>query len=303
MREPSIVRPASSRQAAQQTSVILHIDDVGFCESSVAALADIWAADLEVSASLMPPTPWFCRAADLARANRRQDVGIHLTLTSEWRSVRWGAISTSFTASGLTDGQGFLWRTTDEVIAHAKPRAILREFRAQVQRAIQLGVKPTHLDAHMGAALQSVSLGAYLRVAREFALLPLVVRTTSSSARSLKLSSEVATEMNRQASRIQRLTGRCITHLEHIPLDCSTDLAKEFAHRLRSLPRGVTHVALHPARPSAELRAVASDWEAREAQYRLLISRQFKSLIRRARVNLTTYRALGRRDAVGLRGQ
>ena len=70
--------------------VIIHADDVGMCGASVAAFAELADGGFVSSCAIMVPCPWFPAVAALCRGRPDLDVGVHLTLTSEWQGYRWG---------------------------------------------------------------------------------------------------------------------------------------------------------------------------------------------------------------------
>ena len=69
---------------------IVHADDIGMSQASVAAFADLGAFGLISSGAVMVPCGWFPAAASLGRANPGYDLGIHLTLTCEWDATAGG---------------------------------------------------------------------------------------------------------------------------------------------------------------------------------------------------------------------
>src|SRR5256885_2331475 len=119
------------------------------CSATVPGLAPLFAAGTVRSASLMVPCPGFPAAAAACRAMPDGDFGVHLTLTSEWRTYRWRPLSTADPQSGLIDRDGYLWNLRGAVAAHADAAAVRGEMRAQVDYARRAGVDVTHLDAHM----------------------------------------------------------------------------------------------------------------------------------------------------------
>jgi chitin disaccharide deacetylase len=86
--------------------VIIHVDDVGMCQASIAAFEELWQAGIISCGAVMVPCPWFPQAAAYARNNPQADLGVHATLTSEWQTYRWGPVSTRAPASGLMDAEG-----------------------------------------------------------------------------------------------------------------------------------------------------------------------------------------------------
>ena len=97
----------------------------------------------------MVPCPW---ARDAAAMYRGEDVGVHLTLNSEWSNYRWGPITHS---PSLLDGDGGFPRTVEDVWDHADLDEVRKECRAQVERAIYWGfdvIAPRQPHGHDAAA-------------------------------------------------------------------------------------------------------------------------------------------------------
>ncbi len=144
-------------------AVIPHVDDLGASHSANQSFLDLARAGRVTCGSVIVPGPWFREVADAAGAEPSLDVGVHLTLTSEWDACRWAPISTVSRASGLIDGDGYFWRDLDSVRRHLVPEAAETELRAQVDRAIASGMRPTHIDAHMAVAMLPELLDAHVR--------------------------------------------------------------------------------------------------------------------------------------------
>jgi chitin disaccharide deacetylase len=158
--------------------LIIHADDLAVAHSQDAATFDALDRGPVTSASIMVPCPWLTEVADYAKAHPDADLGLHLTLTSEWKTYRWGPVESRQNVQSLLDPSGYLWN--DEAVAapHIKPDEVEREIRAQVERAISLGIHPTHLDSHMGTLFTRPDLfGVYIKVAHEYKLPFLAVRS------------------------------------------------------------------------------------------------------------------------------
>ena len=92
--------------------VIFHADDINMSQASLAAYIDLVDYGLVSSAAAMAPCPWFPALARYLRENQGNpaiDIGVHLTLNSEWDAYRWGPISTADKATGLIDEEGYLF--------------------------------------------------------------------------------------------------------------------------------------------------------------------------------------------------
>src|SRR5262245_45874953 len=102
--------------------LILHADDIGMCQASVDAYADLLKFGIMSSAATMVPCPWYPAAVETFRAhqkNRHFDLGVHCTLNSEWSSFRWSPLSTHDPKSGLLDADGYFYNLSEPTQTHA----------------------------------------------------------------------------------------------------------------------------------------------------------------------------------------
>src|SRR5687768_329045 len=151
--------------------LIVHADDLGMAHSVNAATLKAFETGLVNSGSIMVPCPWLPEIAAYARANPQADLGLHLTLTSEWTTFRWGPVTPKDRVSSLLDKNGYFQLTETEAAAKADPKEVELEIRAQIERARASGIQPTHLDSHMGTLYQNKALfEIFLKVAREYKL-------------------------------------------------------------------------------------------------------------------------------------
>src|ERR1044072_4627379 len=86
--------------------LIVHADDLGMAHSGNAAMMEAFETGLVNSGSIMVPCPWLVEIAAFARANPTADLGLHLTLTSEWTSFRWGPVSSRDKVSAVLGKDG-----------------------------------------------------------------------------------------------------------------------------------------------------------------------------------------------------
>ncbi len=101
-----------------ERAVILHVDDLAMCHGANRAYLELAASGLVTSGSVIVPCPWFREIAEAACGDPGLDLGVHLTLTSEWAHYRWRPLSTISRASGLIDGDGYFWRDVAGLRAH-----------------------------------------------------------------------------------------------------------------------------------------------------------------------------------------
>src|SRR5437762_48171 len=89
--------------------LIIHADDLAVAHSEDAASFDALERQAATSASIMVPCPWLTEVAAWAKAHPDADLGLHLTLSSEWSTYRWGPIESKDKVPSLLDPSGNLW--------------------------------------------------------------------------------------------------------------------------------------------------------------------------------------------------
>jgi len=130
--------------------LIIHADDLGLSNSVNQASFDALNNKYVNSASVMIPAPNTIEVADYFNENPDIDLGIHLTFTSEWKDYKWHGISQKDSISSLINGNGNFYEKKKDVIKNSNPEHIRKELQAQIDYAISIGIKPTHLDSHEG---------------------------------------------------------------------------------------------------------------------------------------------------------
>ena len=164
---------------ANARALVLHIDDVGMCHGANVAFLELARSGGVTCGSIMVPCPWFREIASAAAQDPALDLGVHLTLTSEWPQYRWGPLSTCSRASGLIDAQGYFPRNCLDLRARLNVEASEIEFRAQIDRALEAGIDVTHLDTHMGTLYARPDYTrAYLQLAMDEGIPAMVIDMT-----------------------------------------------------------------------------------------------------------------------------
>jgi len=267
--------------------LIVHADDLGMAHSVNAATIKALETGLVNSGSIMVPCPWLSEIAAFARANPTADLGLHLTLTSEWTSFRWGPIASRDKVSSLLDKDGYLRLTETEAAAQANPKEVEMEITAQIERARSLGIQPTHLDSHMGTLYQNKELfEVFLRVARREKLPVRVAKAWAARADYMSLA------LNADDVYIDRV-------LDINPTVAPQDWGKFYSDELKKLEPGVTEVVIHLAYDDAEMKGVTvnhPDWGAawRQRDYEYFTSDAFRKALQENQIKLITWRELGK---------
>jgi predicted glycoside hydrolase/deacetylase ChbG (UPF0249 family) len=271
---------------------IIHTDDIGMCQASVDAFADLNEVGIISSGAVMVPCPWFLHAAGYARQNEKADLGVHLTLTSEWSTYRWGPISTRDPASGLVDEEGYFYHRSEPAQEHGDPTAVEAELNAQVSRAIQAGIVPTHIDTHMGTVAHPKFMGIYVQLALKFHLPPMIFRLDEAGWLAAGLDPEFA---KMAALFVQQLESSGLPLLDVLggmPLDTDNDRLERTKQAFSDLKPGITHFIIHPSKDTPELRTITPDWRCRVADYRDFMNEELRRHIEKTGVHIIGYRAI-----------
>lgn len=267
--------------------LIVHADDLGAAHSVNAATFKAFETGLLNSASIMVPCPWLPEAAEYARRHPEADLGLHLTLTSEWKTYRWGGVLSKERVPSLYAPDGYLYPTEDVAAARIDVREAEEEVRAQIARARLFGIRPTHLDAHMRTLHQTRPLfEMFLRVAREERLPALVSREWFARWPFLP---EVLGADGIVVDRV----------IDVDPSVPPARWAEHYAGLIKDLKPGVTQLIVHLAYDDEEMRAVAldhPDWGAawRQRDFDFVTSGAFRRLLKEHNVKLVTWREIGR---------
>ena len=284
--------PAQTRTVAERLGypadaklLILHADDLGAAHSVDAASFDALDKGAVSSASIMMPTPWVTEVAAYAKTHPNADLGLHLTLTSEWETYRWGSVSPPDKIPSLLDSDGSFPNDSKVVAGRAKPLEVDRELRAQIDRAISLGIRPTHLDSHMGSLFTTPELIAtYVKVAHDYHLPFLAVKGSPLAAPQAGISTQDV------------LLDAVIIAGPEVP----RDQWKEFYLKsIASLKPGLTEMIVHLGHDDSELQAVTVNHEPygsawRQHDYDVMTSPEFKKALQDNHVILVTWKELGK---------
>jgi predicted glycoside hydrolase/deacetylase ChbG (UPF0249 family) len=264
--------------------LIIHGDDLAVAHS--VDRASFAALDRKAisSASILVPCPWLTEVAAYAKEHPDADLGLHLTLTSEWKTYRWGTTAPGDQVPSLLDLEGYLWADAGLAAGHATPEDAEREIRAQVERAIKAGIKPTHLDSHMGSLFQTPALFAvYVKVARDYGLPFLAVRLPNAPPQMLSI-------LREQDIVLDSL----VSINESIPVG---KWMEYYVDVLRGVKPGLTELIVHLGYDDAELEAITVDhpgWGAawRQRDFDEVTSPEFKKLLEENRITVIGWKDL-----------
>ena len=222
------------------TLVIISCDDLGSCHAANEGVFDALRHGVATCSSLMVPAPWARHAAMEARST--DDIGVHLTLNCEHEAYRFGPITH---APSLLSGEGGFPRDLDDLWEHADPAEVLRECRAQIERAMAWGIDVTHLAPHLSPImLRAEFFDVYLELAVEYRL-------------PIRLPSTISEE--RAGFPFRRLAAEeGVLFPDHFDHDWRAGSRERVYDAIRGLRPGVTEIHVQPAVDTPEVRAITS---------------------------------------------
>jgi chitin disaccharide deacetylase len=275
--------------------IIVHADDLGETHAvNAAAIKALQVGALQGgtinSASLMVPCPWFPEMADYAKSHPDADLGLHLTLTSERVYYRWGPVASAGKVPSLVDENGYFHHDWDHN-PHVNPKEAEIELRAQIERALAMGVRPTHLDSHQYRLIMNGKelFDVMLRVAHEYKL-PIFVNRDWFAEHPYLQASLGADDI---------VLDHTVTIDPEVPPE---KWAEFYLTALKNLKPGVTEFVIHPGFDDEELRAATrerSTWGSawRQRDYDFFTSDQFREILAQEHIKLITWRELARAAA------
>jgi predicted glycoside hydrolase/deacetylase ChbG (UPF0249 family) len=138
--------------------LIIHADDMGLAQSVNTACKQAFASRAITSGSIMMPCPWSLEMITYAKEHPGLDIGVHLTLTAEWKSYKWDGVVSSDQIPSLLDTDKYLYPSVEAFGKAVKVEEAEKEVYAQIDRLIAAGIQPTHIDTHMGSVLANPDL-------------------------------------------------------------------------------------------------------------------------------------------------
>ena len=275
--------------------VIIHTDDIGMCQASISAFKDLWDFGLISSGAAMVPCPWFLETARFVQSKPQVDLGVHITLTSEWETYRWRPISTRDVSSGLLDQQGFFHSSSESAQANGDPDAVRIEIKSQIETAISEGISVTHIDTHMGTVGSLKFLPHYLDLAVQFGLPPMMLRLDKDGWREMGFTDEIAEAAVLLINQLEENGIPLVDAISSLPLDKAKTLDERLTYAkmaLDDIKPGITHFIIHPSIDTPELRAITPDWPCRVADYETFQRDELRSFIQNKGIQVVGYQDL-----------
>jgi chitin disaccharide deacetylase len=253
-----------------EIQLLVRADDIGSFHAANVGCIESYQNGIARSVELMPPCAWFPEAVQLLNENPGYDVGIHLTLTSEWSSVKWRPLTY---CPSLVDEDGYffpmVWKNPNFPAGSSISESdwnleeMEQELRAQIELSLKHVPHISHLSTHMGFTSLDPKIDELVNtLAKEYGL-------------------EVSTE------GLQRFPGWG----RDVPMEQRID---KFCENLEKLTPGNYLFVEHPAKDTVEMKTVGHvgyenvgldrDWVTR-----VFTSEKVKQTIQKKGIKLISY--------------
>lgn len=268
--------------------VLLHADDLGVSHSvNSASIAALNQGPVR-SASIMMPTSKVDEIVEFAKQNKNIDIGLHLTVTSEWKDHKWGPVAPINQVSSLVDENGHFPPICSKTM---DPKEVDIELRAQMAKAKKMGIVPSHFDSHMGCLFYTHPeiLESYARLAKENNV-PCVAYKgwIPNTGRYKKVIQDYRNTM---------IMVDAVHETRMKDFEQEGGIASYYANALRTLKPGLNYFILHPAYDNAEMRKITGDVEGwgsswRQQDFDFFISPQAHEIIADEDIKVVTWKEI-----------
>lgn len=280
--------------------LIINCDDFGQSTATNEAIMHLLEEGLVSSATIMAPAPGFEEAAAWCAKRRQPNIGLHLTLTSEFEALRFPSLTDH---PSLHDDSGAMYRTIEAFERGADTPAVMRELDTQFEAVKRAGITVTHADNHMGS-LYGIATGR--------SHIPQVLRWCAAHKLPFRLFRRVYAGdpllgsipgVERTVARASALAGLLgvaipdylLSHPFALEEGESYDSFKRMIiEKIYKLPEGISETYIHPGADDAEMRERIPHWEKRVWEYRLMQDDDLHYALQDADVKIVDYRHVER---------
>lgn len=231
-------------------ALLINHDDLGMSCGSNQAFVDLCVRGSIKSGSVMVPCPWFPHVCEIAKRYQEFNIGVHLTLTSEWHGYRWRPLSTNRKSSGLIDVDGYFWKNRKLLRENISRKAAENELRTQIETALSAGIDITHLDCHMGIGFIPELFDIYIKLGYDYKLPVLLLKNIGSVLDLYKLNDVDRSEYVRIINKLFDEDYPLFDRFNISPCFVSSKAQLGYEKLVLEPPKGsLTFLSSHPNKP------------------------------------------------------
>jgi predicted neuraminidase/predicted glycoside hydrolase/deacetylase ChbG (UPF0249 family) len=270
--------------------LLLHMDDMGMCREANDAGKFYIENDYILSGAVMMPCQYAVPFVEWAKNVPKADIGVHLTLTSEWKTWRWPPLTEAEKVAGLIDSEGKMWRSVPEVVMNASPQEVEMEIRAQIDKMLALGLIPTHIDTHMGTLYGSPDfLKVFLRVAEEYKI-PANAIDLSNPKVAAFYSAEGYPVNNEVIGLLGSYSLPRLDNFGSVPKgDTYEEVKQNFFKLVSALEPGLTEIIFHPSFETENMKTITGSWQQRAWEAKMFSDKEVMQFFKDHDIIITTW--------------
>ena len=264
--------------------LIIHADDLGLCESVNSATFESFENEAISSASVMMTTKEISEVSEFSSKNQNYDLGIHLTVTSEWKYHKWGGILNNEDISSILNKKNHFYWNKRKFTKNGKLNEIRKELQAQVDLGRSMGLNPSHIDSHEGALFFDPDIfKLYLDLAKENNLLAFV-----------PIEASVHFDENFKKPKHAII----IDQFHMLPEGIEIDKIKNYYFDvIENLKPGLSQIIIHLGKDEKELREITIDhpnfdYRWRQLDFDVFNSLEFKQHIKKHNIKIINWKDL-----------
>lgn len=279
--------------------LIINADDFGLCHSANEAVFDLFESGCLKSSTIMMPCPGADEAIEFSKAHPEYAIGVHLTHTNEWKEkFPWGPLTDG---PSLKTPEGRMWPESEDFEAHCVYPEAKAETIAQIEYAEQKGMKPSHVDSHMGAVY---GLNGKLK------LLPITLSVCGKKGYPFRMFSKPLASQCPEGTPQWLFSAACrfsglFGKINNVPMpdylifpeniatgESYEEFKNNFINYLIEIPEGICETYIHPAMPTDEMKAITGTWQRRYWEYLVMKDPEVHAAFKVHGVKLISYRDL-----------
>lgn len=279
--------------------LIINADDYGLCKSANDAVEDLFLSGCLKSSTIMTPCPGADAAIEFSKAHPEFAIGVHLTHTNEWKEkFPWGPLTDG---KSIRTPEGRMWPESEDFEAHCNYKEACAETVAQIEYCEKKGMKPSHVDSHMGA-LYGMN-GKLL-------MLPKTLSICGKKGYPFRMFSKPLATQCPKGTPVWLFNFFCrfsgfFGKINNIPMpdylifpekiengDTYEEFRDNFINYLTQIPEGICETYVHPAMPTDEMKAITGRWKRRYHEYLVMKDPKVHEAFKNSGIELISYRDL-----------
>lgn len=279
--------------------LIVNADDCGMCAAANQAVFELLEGGYLKSTTIMMPCAYAEEAVRFSIDHPEYAMGIHLTMTSEWEKWRWTALTSG---KSLLDKEGYMWHNSLSVTKNAKIEELEAEIHAQIDTALKMGMKPSHVDNHMGSLYGHIGL--------RFELLKMTLRVCGEYGYAFRMYKKADKRVQpvgvpylayAATAKLGAAWGKKFNVLlpdyllfpnwtSELRKGTYEQYKKHILNVWANIPDGVTETFIHPVIECDEIKSITGSWQDRVWEYTLMKDPETHEYLKQHGVELISYR-------------